>query len=140
MLLLFRIRQQVIPDVLGSQVPARSVGTQRIGDARKQYAHGGQTLLPVHDTIDLHHAGTRLLHRDHGPTVVRSRLVLGVRDRQHIVHQAMDLGLSPDIPTLPPRHEILDLQVEELEKGGFLCFHAGCCDVFAGDGREGGWR
>ena len=40
----------------------------------------------------------------------------GHRDRQKVLDQPLDVGLAPAVATLPARHDVLDLSVQELQK------------------------
>jgi len=79
--------------------------------------------LAVDDAMHFHSASA-LSHCDHDATVMGPCLVLGIRDRQHIVQKTANLWLSPPITPLPPRHEVLDLPVEKIEELDLLCIHA----------------
>ena len=38
------------------------------------------------------------------------------RDREKILDQPLDVGLAPAVATLPARHDVLDLSVQELQE------------------------
>ena len=45
------------------------------------------------------------------------------RDRQHVLNQPFDVGLTPTVPTLPPRHNVLNLTVQEFQELNVMGLH-----------------
>ena len=47
----------------------------------------------------------------------------GHRDRQKVLDQPLDVGLTPTVAALPARHDVLDLTVQKVEKVDVLGVH-----------------
>ena len=45
------------------------------------------------------------------------------RDRQEVLNQPFDVSLTPTVPTLPARHDVLDLTIQEVQKTNVLGLH-----------------
>ena len=95
----------------------------RVRDAGQEDTHGRQPLLAVNNSKSLHHprrAGFR--EREERAAVVGC-LGAGDRDREEILDQPFDVGLTPAVATLPPRHDVLDLSIEELQELDVMGVH-----------------
>ena len=115
--------QPILADNLCGPVAALPIGPQRLGNAGQEDAHGREPLLTVDDTDGLHHAGrSRLRECEERAAVVRC-LGAGTCDRQKVLDQPFDVGLTPAVAALPARHDVLDLPVQEIEEVDVLSVH-----------------
>ncbi len=118
------IRQPVIPDDLCRPVAASTLRSESVRDAGQENAHRRQPLLTVDHADRLYHARRhpRLRERQECTPVVCG-IGAGRSDRQEILNQPFDVGLTPTVPTLPPWHDVLDGAVEQLKKLNVLSLH-----------------
>ena len=110
------VRQSIFANDLCGPVAVLPIGSQRLGNAGQEDAHGRQPLLAVDDTDGLHHAGrSRLREGEERAAVVRC-IGAGHGDCHEVLDQPLDVGLAPAVAALPARHDVLDCAVQELQK------------------------
>ena len=117
------VRQSIFANDLCGPVAVLPIGSQCLSNAGQEDAHGRQPLLAVDDTDGLHYAGRSRLREGEERAAVVRRLGAGDRDREKVLDQPLDVGLTPAVATLPARHDVLDLTVQKVEKVDVLGVH-----------------
>ena len=120
---LVRIGEAVVAEGLRSPLAAGTVWPELFRDAGEKDADSGEPLLPVHDPIGGHDAGSSRLRKGEQGAAIVGCVGVGCRDGQKVLDQSFDIGLPPTIPALPTRDDVLDLSVEELEEPDGLGMH-----------------
>ena len=115
--------RQPIADVLGRPVAAPTFRSELVRDAGQEDAHRRQPLLAVDHADGLHHTRRHGLREGEERTTVVRSIRAGGRDRQEILNQPVDVRLSPAVPTLPARYDVLEFSVEELKELDVLGLH-----------------
>ena len=92
-------------------------------DARQQDAHRRAPLLAVEDAKSVQNACSAGFREGEESAAMTSGLGLVSNDRQQIVDQSLDVGLSPVVPALPARNDILDISIDQLQEIHALALH-----------------
>lgn len=118
-----RVGQTAIANDLPGPVAASALRSEFGRDAGEKDAHRRQPLLTVDDADGAHHSRRPWLPEGEEGAAVVHRIGAGYRDREEVLNQPFDVGLTPTVPTLPARHDVLDISVQELQKLDVLGVH-----------------
>ena len=117
------IGESMVPDCLRSPVAANTVRSQLLCDAGEKDADGGESLLSVNDPKGGHNTGGARLRKGKQGAAIVGCIGIGFGDRQEILDQPFDIRLSPAVPALPTRNDVLDLSVQKLKESDGVGMH-----------------
>ena len=120
---LTRIRQSIIADDLSGPVAALTFRAERGCDACQKDTHRRQSLLAIDHSDGFHDSRRAGLRKREKRTAVVRRAGAAARDGYEVLNQPLDVGLPPTIPTLPTRHDVLDLSIQKFKELNLLSLH-----------------
>ena len=103
-------------------------------DAGQEDTHRRQPLLVVDHADGLDYPRRPGLWEGEECAAVVRCVGTTYRDRQEVLNQSFDVSLTPTVPTLSARHNILDLTVQEVQEFNVMGLHgdkgaSGSCNL-----------
>ena len=133
---LIGIGQSIIVNDLSGPVATRAFGSELGRYAGQEDAHRCQPLLAVDHANGLDYPRRSGFREGEECTAVVRCVGTTYRDRQEVLNQSFDVSLTPTVPPLPARYDVLDLSVQEFEEIDVMGLHGGMITASASRSRQ----